>query len=76
MSGQISQLYPDSGSANAEKIQGIPVSGRAPTDGQALVFDSTIQEYVPKNLATFTSPDGSHWRLSVTNDGQIERTKI
>ena len=86
MAGGITQLYPDEGTADALKLQGVPISGSAqtPVDGQALVFDSATKEWVPKNIsgggpttaATYIAPDGSHWSISVTNDGHIVRTKL
>lgn len=52
MAGGITQLYPDSGSSDALKIQGKSVSGIAPTDGQVLEFQAAIEEYVPSDPAS------------------------
>ena len=43
-----SPLYPDSGTADALKINGTAVSGAKPTNGQTLVYSSSIDEYVPQ----------------------------
>jgi hypothetical protein len=43
-----SPLYPDSGTADALKINGTFVSGVKPTNGQTLVYSSSIDEYVPQ----------------------------
>ena len=43
-----SPLYPDSGTADALKINGTPVSGLKPANGQTLVYSSSIDEYVPQ----------------------------
>ena len=43
-----SPLYPDSGTADALKINGTPVSGAKPANGQTLVYSSSIDEYVPQ----------------------------
>lgn len=43
-----SPLYPDSGTADALKINGTFVSGVKPANGQTLVYSSSIDEYVPQ----------------------------
>lgn len=38
-------------SGNAVALQGLPISPTAPTDGQALVRDPLLMEYVPTDVA-------------------------
>jgi hypothetical protein len=47
-----SPLYPDSGTADALKINGTFVSGVKPANGQTLVYSSAIDEYVPQTPAS------------------------
>lgn len=49
---------------NALKIQSVNVSNAAPTNGQALVYDSTNEQYVPTNIGgTYTLPTASTTEL-------------
>jgi len=59
-----SPLYPDSGTADALKINGTPVSGAKPANGQTLVYSSSIDEYVPQTPASGGGGGGAGFQPS------------
>jgi hypothetical protein len=77
----ISQLYPDAAEANALRIQGVPVSGVVPQNGQVLVFNASINEYVPAAAGGSGLPAGfsiealSNTRIKISYTGTDSITR-
>jgi hypothetical protein len=65
-----SPLYPDSGTADAIRINGTFVSGAKPANGQVLVYSQDIDEYVPQSIGGSSSPSDSYTEATFT-DGQL-----